>query len=355
MIKAQYKNMKSVFKFLPLIFCISCSGAQTGDGDAPQTLVNDDITKVKTEVLTQKDFENEIVCNGKIAAGKYADIYWKVSGVISKIYVRNGEKIRHGETLAEIENFKLKNSYEASSAALKQAELNMQEVIIAQGYDVRDSNVPENVKRLAEIKSGYLQQLASYNLSKYEYENSKLIAPFSGIVANIEDNESNPTTSKPFCRIIDGNNMKISFNILESELDFVSSGSKAEVFVFSKPGRSWKAKISEINPSVEKNGMVKVSADILDPAGLYEGMNAEIKIRRSAGSFLAVKKSAVVTRSDRKVVFTSKNGLAHWNYIETAAENSTEYAVKSGLQAGDSVIIEGNTFLADKTKIKAEN
>lgn len=350
-----HKNMKLILKTLPLWAFLSCSGAQNSDGDAPQTLVNDDITKVKTEAVVQKDFENEIISNGKITAGKYADIYWKVSGVISKIYVRNGAKIRQGETLAEIENFKLKNSYEAAFAALKQSELNMQEVIIAQGYEAKDSTVPENIKHLAEIKSGYLQQLASYNLAKYEYENSKLTAPFSGVVANMEDNESQPTTQKPFCRIIETGSMKISFNILESELDFVSCGSNAEVFVFSKPGKSWKAKITEINPSVEKNGMVKVSADILEPAGLYEGMNAEIKIRRSAGEFLAVKKSAVVTRSDRKVVFTSKNGLAHWNYIETAAENSTEYAVKSGLQAGDSVIIEGNTFLADKTKIKTEN
>ena len=116
----------------------------------------------------------------------------------------------------------------------------MQEVIIAQGYEAKDSTVPENIKHLAEIKSGYLQQLASYNLAKYEYENSKLSAPFSGIVANIEDNESNPTSSKPFCRIIADKTMKISFNIIESELEFLSMGSRAEVFVFSKPGKSWK-------------------------------------------------------------------------------------------------------------------
>ena len=101
--------------------------------------------------------------------------------------------------------------------------------------------------------------------------------------------------------------------------------------------------------------MVNVKAEILSPSGLVEGMNAAIKIKRNSGDFVAVDKSSVVSRSGRKVVFTSKDGVAHWNYVEVAGENSSEFAISDGISEGDSVIYDGNTFLADRTEIIVNN
>ncbi|MCR5454450.1 MAG: efflux RND transporter periplasmic adaptor subunit, partial [Bacteroidales bacterium] len=331
------KQIKGLYLALFTAF-ISCQTQNNSTEDAPQNLQNNEKTVVKTHLALKKQFDAEIVSNGKIISGKYYDLYWKVNGVINKIYFRNGSRVKKGEIIADIEDFKLKNNFESAEASLQQAELQMQDVIISQGYAIDDKNIPEKVIKNAKIKSGFLQSQASYNLAKYEYENCKLIAPISGIVANIENNESDPTGSKPFCRIISDNQMMADFTIMESELEFVKQGSKAEVSVFSIPEKSWQSVICEINPSVDKNGMLKVKAEIFSPSGLLEGMNVAIKIKRNSGSFVAVNKSAVVSRSGRKVVFTCKDCVARWNYVEVSGENSSEFAISDGIAEGDSVI-----------------
>lgn len=269
------KQFRSLYLAM-LAVLASCQSQNNGSEDTPQNLQNIEKTVVKTQLAIKKKFDNEIVSNGKIIPGKYYDLYWKVNGVINKIYFRNGSRVKKGDVIADLESFKLKNNFDEAEAALQQSELQMQEVIISQGYSVDDKNIPEKVIKNAKIKSGFLQQQARYNLAKYEYENCKLSAPISGLVANVEGNESNPSGSKPFCRIISDNNMMADFTIMESELEFVKQGSKAEISVFSMPGKSWQAYIREVNPSVDKNGMVNVKAEILSPSGLVEGMNAAI-------------------------------------------------------------------------------
>ena len=335
-----------------MLFATACSSGEKQEEERQQNIIADERQQVTTTVAKKSVFAQELVSNGKVSAAKYADVYWEVNGTISDVYISNGQHIGAGATVARLQAFKIKNQLESAEAALEQSKLSMKEALIGQGFAADAPDIPESVRHLAEVKSGYLQSLASYNSTKYEYEHTALKAPISGVVANLTDKPSNPSnTSKPFCRIIDQNSMCVDFTIIESELAFVKVGEKVEVSAFSMPDKTWTGKVSEINPFVESNGMVKVKAKIDKPQELIEGMNVSVKISKNAGEFVSVPKSAVVMRSNRPVVFTAKDRKAHWCYVETSIENSTDIAVLSGIQEGDSVIVTGNTYLADRSEI----
>ena len=351
--------MKQIILILTIIFVASCGGAQksppSGDDDRQQNILAQEITSVEVACAKMQPFYHEIVSNGKISADRYADVYWNVEGTIAKINVLNGKQVSKNEVLATLDAAKLKNSFESATASLEQSRLSMQDVIIGQGYNPQSDSVPESVQKLAQVKSGFLQSQANYNSAKYDYESSALKAPIAGVVANLTDRENNPANrGKPFCRIIDQNSLCVEFSILESEISLVKIGEKVEITVFSIPDKTWAGQITEINPFVENSGMIKVKAKILQCAGLYEGMNISLKIRKDIGNMLAVPKTSVVFRSGKAVVFTSKDGYAHWNYVETSVENSEMIAIKSGIREGDSVIYSGNTFLADRTVINVK-
>ena len=342
-----------------MIFSLASCGGGTSDAppddDRQQNLLAGETQDVQAVRAVQQPFYQEIVSNGKITAGKYADVYWNVDGYISKINVLNGRRVSKGDVIATLDAVKLKNSFESATASLEQSKLSMQDVIIGQGYNPQSDSIPENVLKLAQVKSGYLQSLANYNSAKYDYENATLKAPISGVVANLTDRESNPAShGKAFCRIIDQNSLCVEFSILESEVSLIKIGEPVEVTAFSVPDRKWTGRITEINPFVESSGMLKVKASIDRPDGLFEGMNTSLKIRKDIGKMLAVPKTSVVYRSGRAVIFTAKGGVAHWNYVETSIENSDLIAVKSGIREGDSVIYTGNTFLADRTVINVK-
>jgi hypothetical protein len=106
---------------------------------------------------------------------------------------------------------------------------------------------------------------------------------------------------------------------------------------------------------VDKNGMVRVKATLDNKDNAFaEGMNAKVRVQRLLGQRLVIPKSALLSRSNRQVVFTYKDGMALWVYVETAQENSDSHVVVSGLKAGDEVIHEGNFNLAHETPVARE-
>ena len=146
--------------------------------------------------------------------------------------------------------------------------------------------------------------------------------------------------------------MNVEFSIIESELPIVAKGATIEVTAFAMPDRQWTGRVTEVNPFVETNGMVKVKGQISNCAELFEGMNVSVKVNRVVGRHVSVPKTAVVVRTGRKVVFTVKNNEAQWVYVETGDENSTNIVIESGINEGDSVVVSGNAFLAHKSKVK---
>lgn len=337
-----------------IIALVACSSEKKSyDEEKLQNILTEDKATVSIAVATNAAFSEEIVSNGKVVAGRYADIYWEVDGIIASVSAINGQYISEGTSIAQVESFRYKNALESAKADLERTRLSMHETIIGQGFDLDSDSIPETVIRLAEVKSGYLQSKASCQSAQYDYERCSLKAPINGVVANLTDKPSNKTNrSNVFCRIIDMNSLTAEFCIIENELPMVKVGNVVEISAFAIPEKRWEGVISEINPYIESNGMVKVKARINNAAGLYEGTNISVRIRRDAGIHMAVPKGAVVLRSGRPVVFKAVKGLAQWVYVETSIENSESIAIISGeIQEGDTIVVSGNTFLAHNSEI----
>jgi len=249
----------------------------------------------------------------------------------------------------------LKNSLNQAKDNLARARLDLQDVLIGQGYSLSDSSkIPEDVIQLAKVKSNYNQSLNQYELAEYNYRNSVLYAPFDGIVANLYSKVYNQSdASKSFCTIIDNTHLEADFKILESELAVVHIGDKVNVSPFSMNNCSCTGQVSEINPEVDPNGMVRVKAILNNSDNiLYDGMNIKLYLQRSLGKQLVIPKEALVLRNNKKVVFKLQNEHAIWVYVTTGLENSSGYVVTDGLAEGDSIIYEGNINLAHESPVK---
>lgn len=62
--------------------------------------------------------------------------------------------------------------------------------------------------------------------------------------------------------------------------------------------------ISEINPLVDENGMVRVKAQVNGGDKFFDGMNVRISVKRSVPNRIVVPKTAIVLRSGKQVMFT---------------------------------------------------
>ena len=346
--------MKKYFAFITLsIVAQACGVTQSQDDDMLQGELKEENHQVTVAVASKDVFYQELVSNGRAVANAYADVYWEVDGHVESVAVRNGQHVGAGTVIARLESFKLKNAMESAKASLDNAVLAMKETLIGQGIEPDADDVPESVRNLAEVKSGYRQAKATYEAAEYDYKHCVAVAPISGVVANLTCRPSNVADrNSVLCRIIDQSAMCVDFTIVETELPMVKVNDKVAISAFSTDARQWTGTVAEINPYVEDNGLIKVRAKINAPDGIFEGMKLCVRIKREAGSYVSVPKSAIVMRSNRPVVFTAKKGKAQWCYIETVMDNSESTAIASGIEDGDTVIVSGNAFLAHNSSIR---
>jgi RND family efflux transporter MFP subunit len=341
---------------LLLLFC-ACDGNKEKETDENAEKVSemkdDPPVAVKVKRLEYTGFSYELISNGVIAARQKADLKFQSQETIQKIYVKNGQSVIRGQRIAELDKFKLGTAMKQAEEALERARLDLQDVLIGQGYAIADSaNIPPDVLRIAKIRSNYEQSHTNYAVAKYNLDAATLYAPFAGVVANLTAKEFNQPSGESFCTIIDNRSPEVVFNILENELPLTRLNDKVIVAPFSQPDYAVEGRITEINPMIDKNGMVRIKAAINNRDNkFYEGMNVKIRVQRLLGNRLVIPKSALVLRTNRKVVFTHTNGHANWVYVEIAQENSDSYVVTDGLQVGDEVIYEGNLNLAHESPV----
>lgn len=321
-----------------------------------ETVLPPSVAEVSVMTLKKRDFNHELVSNGKIKAEEYADLKFRTtSEPLAKIYVKNGDKVTKGQKIAELDQFELKNKLAQAQNAFDQSVLEMQDVLIGQGYAPdRTDLVPEDVMKLAKVKSGYEQSKANWELAEYDLQHAVLTAPFDGVVANLFDKRYNfPDASKPFCRVISSSGMEAEFTVLESELPLIKRGDRVDVSPYAAIVPAQKGQITEINPLVDENGMVRVKARVSEAGKLFDGMNVRVTVKRSVPGQLVIPKTAVVLRSGKQVVFTLEDGKAMWNYVQTGLENMTEYTVSGdGMKEGTEIIVSGNVNLAHETPVK---
>lgn len=318
----------------------------------------EETVSVETTVLAKGVFHHELVSNGKLTTRHVADLYFQTAEVIAEVRVKSGDRVAKGEKIASLDLFRLSNRRQQAADALERAKLDLQDVLIGQGYGVADSaRVPAATLRLAEVKSGYSQSKAQYELACFEEANGLLTAPFAGTIANLNLKPYNKaSTAEPFCRLVDTENMEVDFTILESELPLIKVSDRVQITPYADLTVAVEGVISLINPLVETNGMVKVKASVQRNNRLFEGGNVRVNVRRSIDGKWVVPKSAVVMRSGKQVLFTFKEGRAYWNYVQVELENATQYVIiGETLQEGDLVIISNNINLAHETPVTVSN
>lgn len=314
------------------------------------------IAEVTVMELQPSVFSHEIVSNGRLTANEKVDVNFQTPGLISAIYVRNGQHVTKGQKIATLDAYKLQNQLAKDRNAVESARLEMQDVLIGQGYDpLHPEKVPSDVMELARLRSGLNQAELSLAATQREIQDATLVAPISGTIANLQTKPHNiSSSSEPICRIINEGSMDVEFTVLESELPMIKPGDAVTVTPFSQ-GESRQGRVKEINPMVDENGMVKVWASVSGGNGLIDGMNVRVSVKRDVERTLVVPKSAVVLRSGRQVLFTLDEGngdRAMWNYVTTGLENLNEYTITEGLTPGMKVITSGNINLAHEAPVK---
>ena len=189
-------------------------------------------TIVKAQVAREDGFNLELVSNGKAEANRKATLNFDVADVVKKVNVKNGDRIRKGDIIAEVDDEKAKQTLEDALLSLKKAVLDLKLSIINEGFKTLDDTIKLTAlrKEAMYLQCGYTSSLKAFEKAEKEYKLVKTKAPFDGVIADIEAKPYNQTsTYKSLCTLIDDSKMEIVFNVLETEISNLHPEMEVEI------------------------------------------------------------------------------------------------------------------------------
>ena len=340
---------------LGLCLCFSCNNQPEQVQEDQPSVVAATQLPVTVQQVVDTTFNQQRIANGKLTARQKSDLRFKIGDRIAHIGVRNGQRVTKGTVLANLDNELLKNEVTSRQISLDEAKRKLLLAKINYGVGKQnDQDIDPTILKNLKLENGSLEAENSLQNMQLRYKQTFLRAPFSGIVANLEAKAGNYITSgEVFCTLISDAAMEVSFSVLESEFSNVTIGQEIDIQPYAITEANYKGKIIEVNPLVDENGLITIKAILTTKdKALFDGMNVKVIINAPINDVVVVPKQALVLRSNREVVFTVSNGIAKWNYVTLAGENSTHYALKEGVKVGDTVIVSGNLNLSHDAQVQ---
>jgi RND family efflux transporter MFP subunit len=326
---------------------------------------------VKIFEARRQKISEKLLFTGLIEAWNKVNITPDVGGKIARIYVEEGERVKKGQLLAELDTRAIRLQLEQAQAGLavaeasyKDAKRNMERMERLKAESAISDQQHEQVRLAFEASEAQLQQArATVNLANHNLEVSIMRAPFGGVIAskNAEVGDViNPlmggfSPTSGVLTLMDFSRIKIEIDISLQDVSRVKKGQVAFLHVDGLPDRVFPGRVSIVNLTADpltKKFRVQVTADNPDLAlrpNTFGEVTLEVSTHEDA---LVIPQNAVL--ENRYVFVVQVDDTVARKDISLGLQNTDMVEVTSGLVTGDRVVIEGNYGLEDGAKVEVK-
>ena len=338
------KPVRSLLFVLPLaaVTGLVLTGCKKSGGEAPPP-------QPPTAVIFGKPViepvEDTIAAVGSIEANERVEIKPEVSGLIQSILFKEGERVKKGAKLFELDSRK-----EAAQVAQVKAE----EDLARQNSD--------RAKQLAgtrAISQQEVDQLASQvnvRAATRQVEEERLAdrviyASFDAIAGpRMVSLGQFVNAGSTLVTLVDLDKVKITFSIPERQLAYVKVGQEARLGVGAYPDKVFTGKVDLINPEIDattRTAKIRLLAE--NKEGLLKpGMFARVELvtgRRDNG--VVIPEGALVAGLENFSVYLVTNGTARVQPVKLGVRMPGKVEIASGLVVTQEIVISGTQKLVD--------
>ncbi|MCB0637456.1 MAG: efflux RND transporter periplasmic adaptor subunit, partial [Lewinella sp.] len=313
---------------------------------------------VELATAVRQPFPRQLIVTGKLEAERSARLSARAAGWLLRA-PEEGQTLAAGETVLAVDDAALRLELEQARVALAEASFRKDELLIRLGGEAGvDTSVTAQQSRAADLRSGYLAARQRLEQAAFALEQTVLSAPFAGTMAEVKVKAYQQVgPGEPIGSLIDLNSLEAVFSVVEEEYPQLHPGQRVEVVPLSHPEVVIPAQVRALNPQVNEHGLLRVHAMLTGDYGrwrLTPGMQVEVTVQLPTREWVAVPKSALVTRGERTVVFVydSLQQAALWRDVEVVGENRGAVALRTGVEANDRVIITGNLTLDHRSPVR---
>jgi RND family efflux transporter MFP subunit len=355
-----------------------------------QKFLKPEVETTEISLVSPAQASVELTSTGYVVPQIKSQVGAKVPGRVAKVFVREGDEVKAGQVLLELERtdqVAAMQSARMRAAAARarvvtaraavqeiQTQAKRQKVLVEHGaaasavvedLDARIASLSEQV-RAAEAEVAAAD--AEVSALKVSLDNMTVVAPIAGRVLD-KPPEPGELVGTEFAagqgRTIELADMKsivVETDVAEARLHMVKMGSPCEIVLDAYPSKRYRGEAVEIMPRVNRaKATVGVKVKFIDDtAGVLPDMSARVSFLTQAIDEKALQEkpkvvvpaSALVDRAGAKVVFVVEGETVHMRSISIGAAFGDGFEVTSGPDAGTKVVKSPAATLTDGQKVK---
>jgi len=333
----------------------------------------------RSKVTTAELPTEEVVAPGKIEANpnRVSKVLLPVGGRIVSVDVKVGDAVRAGEPLLTVEGpdadsavsgyltadanvaqsraaiVKAQADFDRSSDLFEHNAIARKEVLSAESALVQAKAVGQQANALLEQAR---RRLAVLGLEPGDARPQVVVrSPLAGKVLELSvvPGEYRNDTAASVMTVADLATVWVSSQVPESYIRFVQIGERVDISLLAYPGETFTGHVSRIADTVDpQTRTVKVHAEMKNPDGRFRPeMYGRIHHIEATAQAIVVPAGAVVERDSGSVVFVETTpGTFAQRRVTLGGHVGDLVRVKSGVQPGDVVVVEGVMLLKNLVK-----
>ncbi len=311
-----------------------------------------DSVRVEVDKVRRGSLTREMTVVGTLEADHFVTIKAQIRGLVSKVYIVGGENVQKGDLLFELDD----RTY---SAQLKEAQalLTLAESAFEREKKLSDKNFG-TVKKLEEARAQFLKTQAGVEKAQKDFDDTKIRAPFEGIVGLHHISTGTPITADlDLVSITDMDPMKVNFKMPSKFIPHLNVGQRIKVSVDSYPNQEFPGEIEAIDAQVDTGAQsIAIQAAIPNKKNLLKpGMFVRVKvIVGSQDNSLIVPEESIVNVSDQNYVWKVIEHPEHPGLyvvfriqVLTGIQEKDRMEITKNLKEGDIIVTVGHQKVAD--------
>ncbi len=342
----------TVSLFLISIFLLSC-----GKEESPS---ENGVRPVKTMLITTPESTIMRVFPGVTLATNETVLSFQIPGQIIKFPVLEGDRIVKGTMVAELDPVIYQEKVNETSANLTRDKANFARAtkLVNQGY--------LSVADYDRVRSAYLVSQANYNVALNDLNNTKLLAPFTGVIAKKNVNTYEYVIARQSIALLqDKNTIDMEINVPENIMLRIKSNQidKEKIFATfdSIPNQIFSIKLKEFSTQADPQTQtfrIIFTMDKPKNINILPGMTVSIHAslgNNVAQTFYLIPSSAVfINESNQPSVWLIDKSTMKVKEIPvtTSSLSTDQIRVLNGLKPGDLIVTSGANFIHAGQEVK---
>jgi membrane fusion protein, multidrug efflux system len=311
-------------------------------------------TPVHVAVVANGSGTAPMATSGIVSFDNEMKLAFKFGGVVKRVTVREGQHIRSGEALAEIELAEIDAQVEQARQMADKAARDL-----ARGERLQAEQVI-SLEQLQDLRTQASIAAATQRAADFNRRLAVIRAPADGIVLRrlVEPSELVPAGQPALVVAGSGAGIIVKAALADRDMARLKLGDAATIGMDAFPGRQFDGSVAMISGAADPaTGLFPIEVMVrAPPSPIASGMVARLKLLPEGGRasrLLHVPLTAIVEADgDKAFVYVVRDGHAVRRAVSVAFIDADSVALIAGVAAGESVVTDGALYLADNEALR---